>query len=241
MRILIKLLRRKNEIPMNIRGVIFDFNGTLFWDTDKQENAWREFAKSLSGREITDDEFKNHFHGKTNKDIIEYLTEEIPDNETLYKLTQEKESLYRKLCKQDIENFKLAPGAIKLLDFLKEENIPITIATASEITNVRFFIEEFNLENWFDTSKIVFDDSSFRGKPEPDIYLKAAQIINVPVEQCLVFEDAVSGITSAHRANIGKIIAIAPMEEHNDINKVEGVAEVIPNFYNVKKYYFNST
>jgi beta-phosphoglucomutase-like phosphatase (HAD superfamily) len=91
----------------------------------------------------------------------------------------------------------------------KENNIPVTIATSSEITNPRFFIKEFDLKKWLDISKIIFDDGTFKGKPEPDIYIKAAKAakaIGIPIEECLVFEDAVSGITSARKAVIGKII-----------------------------------
>ena len=222
---------------MSINGVIFDFNGTLFWDTEKNDVAWRQIAKNLSGKEITDEEFKN-LHGKTNSDTIEHLTGKKPDNETLNKVVQEKESLYRDLCKQDSENFKLAPGATEFLDFLKEKNIPVTIATSSEITNLRFFIKEFDLKNWFDISKIVFDDGTFKGKPEPDIYIKAAKAIDIPTEECLIFEDAISGITSARKAGVGKIIAVSSANNYEALKKAEGVNEVIKDFYQVNKDYF---
>lgn len=225
---------------MRISGVIFDFNGTLFWDSDKQELAWRRFAEKLCNRKISDDEFKMYFHGRTNSSIIEYLTGEKPDKETLDRLTQEKEEIYRGLCKQDTDNFKLAPGAVELLDFLHNNNIPITIATASEITNVKFFIKEFNLDKWFDTSKIVFDDGTFKGKPEPDIYLKAADKINISPNKCLVIEDAISGITAAKRANIGKIIAIVPKDKHDEFSKIDGVSQVIETFNEIDRNIFDS-
>lgn len=54
-----------------MKGIIFDFNGTLFWDSEIQENAWKTFGKKLSGRDITDEEFNTYFHGRTNKDTLE--------------------------------------------------------------------------------------------------------------------------------------------------------------------------
>ena len=45
-----------------MKGIIFDFNGTLFWDSEIQENAWKTFGKKLSGRDITDEEFNTYFH-----------------------------------------------------------------------------------------------------------------------------------------------------------------------------------
>ena len=84
----------------------------------------------------------------------------------------------------------------------------MTIATGSEINNVKFFIEIFNLKKWFDTSKIVYDDGARLGKPHPDIYLEALKVMDLKAEETLVFEDSYSGITAANEAKIGKIIAI---------------------------------
>jgi beta-phosphoglucomutase-like phosphatase (HAD superfamily) len=65
----------------------------------------------------------------------------------------------------------LSPGARGLLETLERRNIPRTIATSSEITNLNFFIEHLRLDRWFDVAKIVYDDGIRRGKPAPDIYL----------------------------------------------------------------------
>ena len=67
----------------------------------------------------------------------------------------------------DMDKFKLAPGAVEFLDYLKENNIPRTIATMSEWDNVEFYIKEFKLEKWFDLDKIVYSDGTIPGKPAP--------------------------------------------------------------------------
>ena len=97
-------------------------------------------------------------------------------------------------------------------DYLCENRIPHTIATMSGIENVEFYIEEFKLERWFDIDKIVYADGKIPGKPAPDIYQIAAKNLNLAPEDCIVVEDAVSGINAAYNAGIGKIIAIASME-----------------------------
>lgn len=215
---------------MNYLGVIFDFNGTLFFDADKQEESWRIFSKQLRGHAFSDEELQNLMHGRTNKTLIEYLLGCSIDNDKLFKLSDEKEKIYRDMCVNDPENLKLAPGAIELLDYLKENLIPYTIATASGKENVLFYMETLELYKWFDFDKIVFDDGSFLGKPEPDIYLKAAAKLGVQPENCIVIEDAISGIESAYRANIGKIIAIGPESKHENLRKIKGVSTVISNF-----------
>ena len=195
-----------------MKGIIFDFNGTLFWDSKLHYDAWREFSKELRGYEFTDEEMRDKMFGHTNSDIIEYAIGRKPSPAMVEKYAEEKEALYRKRCLLDKENFKLAPGAIEFLDFLKEHNIPRTIATMSEWCNVEFYIREFKLEKWFDIDKIVYSDGSIAGKPAPDIFLIAAEKISLPPKECLVIEDALAGIKSAQAAGIGKIYAIASME-----------------------------
>ena len=58
---------------MKIRGIIFDFNGTLLFDSDKHEKAWRVFAKNFCDKEISDEEFEKNIHGIVNKKVLEYL------------------------------------------------------------------------------------------------------------------------------------------------------------------------
>lgn len=215
---------------MKYLGIIFDFNGTLFFDSDKHEEAWRIFSKKLRGNSLNDEELQNLMHGRTNKSLIEYLLGNPIDDEKLFQLSEEKEQIYREMCIKDKINFKLAPGAIDLLDYLKEKQIPYTIATASGKTNLLFYMDTLNLNKWFNLNKIVFDDGSILGKPEPDIYLKASAKIGIKAEKCIVVEDAISGIESAYRANIGKIIAIAPKSKHNDLKKLKGVDSVISDF-----------
>lgn len=215
---------------MKYAGVIFDFNGTLFFDSDKQETAWRIYSEKVRGYALTDEELLHKVHGRPNKAILEYLTGQEIEKQRLLEMGQEKEVIYRDMCTRDINQIALVPGAIKLFEFLQAQNIPFTIATASEITNVKFFFEIFSLDNWFDLEKVVYDDGLMPGKPAPDIYLKAAGKIGVPPAQCIVIEDALSGIAAAHCANIGKIVAIGPVASHEDLKINQGVSGVITDF-----------
>lgn len=217
------------------KGIIFDFNGTLFFDSEKHLEAWREFSKRLRPYPFTDEEMRNYMFGRTNEDIIAYLTGEKPSLELVKKLAEEKEAVYRDMCRKDYKNTVLAPGAVEFLNYLKENNIPRTIATMSEKSNVDFYIEEFQLAKWFDTDKIVFDDGTIPGKPAPDIYIKAAKILNLTPADCIVVEDALSGIESARTANIGKIIAMASMESTDIYKKIPAVSQIIKNFNEIDK------
>ena len=145
------------------KGVIFDFNGTIFFDSDKHEQAWKKFSADLRGYPFAEVEMLQKVHGRTNRSILEYLLDkEIPD-EVLRYFVAKKEAYYKYACLQDKENMKLVNGAIELFEFLNSRRIPMNIATASEITNLQFFNEQFGLNRWFDMDKIVFDDYKIKG------------------------------------------------------------------------------
>lgn len=215
---------------MLYKGIIFDFNGTLFWDSEKHLEAWREFSKRLRPYPFTDEEMREYMFGRTNEDIIAYLIGEKPSKEMVDTFGQEKEAVYRQMCRDDAKNTHLAPYAVEFLDWLKENNIPGTIATMSEKSNVDFYIKEFNLEKWFDTDKIVYSDGTIKGKPAPDIYEIAAEKLGLKPQECVVVEDAVSGIEAARAAGIGKIVAIASMESPDFYKDIPAVNLIIKDF-----------
>lgn len=225
---------------MTYKGIIFDFNGTLYWDSAKHKQAWREYSKILRGTPFSDDEMLKYMFGRTNEQIIKYAIGKQPTAEMVEKLGQEKEAVYRQMCLNDMENFHLAQGVEEFLDFLKENNIPRTIATMSDKVNVDFYIEHFHLEKWFEIDKIVYSDGIIPGKPAPDIYEIAAKNLNLLPSQCIVVEDAISGIESARDAGIGKIIAICSEEPRELYEKIPCVGGIINHFNEFDKNLFNS-
>jgi beta-phosphoglucomutase-like phosphatase (HAD superfamily) len=190
------------------KGLIFDFNGVLWWDNALHEEAWRDFSARLRGYPLTDLELAEHVHGRNNRYTMEYLSGRKLPKEEQQRLSDDKEGMYQQLCLALGDEFRLSPGAEPLLDFLVAEKIPRTIATASDKGNVDFFIEHLGLAHWFDLGKIIYDDGTITGKPAPDYYLLAAAAIDLPPEQCVVVEDSLSGMRSARAAGIGCIFAV---------------------------------
>ena len=121
---------------MKIKGVIFDFNGTLFWDTTLHNKAWDIFLERHNF-ELSDNEKNEKIHGKNNKDILNGLFQQKLLQEDIDKFGKEKEKIYQELCLQT--KMQLAPGAVDFFNYLKEKSIPFVIATASEIDNVDFY------------------------------------------------------------------------------------------------------
>ena len=126
---------------MEYQGIIFDFNGTLFFDNDKHVKAWNEISKILRGKEITLEELHTKLNGTPNIQNILYFTDGKATKEELEKYSQKKEEYYRQFCKEDTEKFHLVDGVCEFFDHLKEKDIPFTIASASIKENIDFFID----------------------------------------------------------------------------------------------------
>lgn len=217
------------------KSVIFDFNGTLVFDTANHDRAWKIITSKYREKPFSAEELEKNIHGRTNKAIFEYITGRELNAAEVDKFSTEKELIYQKLCRED-KNFRLIRGAEDFLNYLRDNKIPRTIATASNRMNVDFYVEMLHLERWFDLDKIVYDDGTLEGKPSPDIYEKAAKILQTKPEDCIVFEDAILGIESASRAGIGKIIAVVgDKSKQLSGEKKFGVKERIENFSDFKR------
>lgn len=214
----------------NCKGVIFDFNGTLFFDTAFHEQAWRAYAAKLCGRTITDEEFRDKVHGRTNAEILAYCVGGGLTEEEIEYHAEAKEALYRAICLQHEAQFHLAEGAEAFLDELKRCGVPMAIATSSGRSNSAFYMERFHMERWFDWHTFVCHDGSMRSKPHPDIYLRAAAAIGLNPSECAIFEDMPSGIAAARAAGAGKIIAVASSLTPDYLLSLDGVTQVISDF-----------
>jgi len=154
---------------MSYQGIIFDFNGVLFSDSDLQEQAWQVMARRLRGREMTAEEFALHMHGRANAYVLSYLAGREITGMELADLTEAKESLFRRLCLETPNRMTLSAGAEGLLEWLRGAGVPRSIATSSGIRNVEFYIEHLHLDRWFEPARLVYDDGVRPGKPAPDM------------------------------------------------------------------------
>lgn len=193
---------------MKYQAIIFDFNGVLLWDAKWHEEAWNKTALELRGRKFTKQEVDQHLHGRTNREILSYLLGRKVRPAELTKYRNKKEKLYQKIALSKGKKFTLAPGATKLLDLLIKHKIKRTIATSSPLMNVHFYFKHLKLRRWFDIKKITYDLANTPSKPAPDIYLKAAKKIKVPIKQCIILEDSKVGVQSGKNAKAGKVIVV---------------------------------
>lgn len=191
-----------------IKGLIFDFNGTLFFDSELHLRAFFE-AFARYGAEPRDNEFMlRTFFGRSNEDIFRGFYVPGASDELLADFEEYKESRYQQLILAEPDRYRISDDICRMLDFLKNSDIPYCIATGSPKLNVDFYLKELGLDRWFSYDNIIYATGEFSGKPAPDIYLIAAKRLGLTPADCAVFEDGTSGITAAKAAGAGKIIAV---------------------------------
>lgn len=211
---------------MIYKGVIFDFNGTVFWDTLLHNEAWDLFMNKY-GIDWTVDEKMQKIMGRTNQDILQTVFNGKLSEPEIVLFTMEKESIYQELCLKS--KLQLAPGVIDFFEFLMAEKIPFTIASASGKENIDFYFDYLSLGKWFNYGNVVYNNGALRGKPCPDIYLLAAKKLVLDPGQIVVFEDSAPGIQAAENAGVGKIIIV----NSNNADYQEWPHEIVTSFAEV--------
>ena len=206
-------------MDMNEKAVIFDMDGVIVDNDIYHFRAWGELCKKYD-LEVSSDDVKSWF-GNTNSMILKNLFGNAIDNEKIERMGHEKEMIYRELYQDEI---KTVPGLVPFLESLKDINIRIAIATSAPTVNVDFVLENTGIRNYF--HKIIDASMIKEGKPSPEIYLKASEVLDIPNSSCLVFEDSFHGIESARRAGM-KVIGVATT---HPADKIEGTVKNIHDF-----------
>ena len=184
------------------------------------------------GEHMTKETLVQKYWGLANVDLIQRMTNNTLSTEECVRLSVEKEALYRQYVKND-PSATLAPGVIEFFNYLKQHNIPFTIASASIKENIDFYVSQFHLDQWIDPSTIVYDDGTYNSKY--DMYIEAMKRLHV-YDHVIVFEDSINGVLAAKKAN-AKVIAISSdsLEAHDlpflsaTIKDFQGIVDLLEN------------
>lgn len=191
-------------------AVIFDMDGVLVDNGDFHYKAWKLFCEKYF-IPFSEDKFRTSFFGRTNQQVLNALFVRTLKPVEIRKLADEKEEIYREIYAPYI---KPVNGLNPFIKKLNSAEIPIGVATSAPKENVSFVLNALGIADYIDV--IVDDSMVVNGKPHPEIYLKAAQLLHSKPENCVVFEDSLSGTKSAYDAGT-KVIAITttlPAEKH---------------------------
>lgn len=209
------------------RAFVFDMDGTIVDNMAFHTDSWLRFFE-LRGQSLDADEFFRATAGRQGREIMRsYLGEHLTDDE-LALLDHEKESLYRELY---APHLKSVDGFDALIALAKANDVKLAVGTAAPPANVEFTLDGLDLRKHFDAIVGALDVA--RGKPHPDVFLKAAELCGVAPEDCIVFEDAPLGVEAARRAGM-KCVVLTTTLPASAFTGFDNVIAVVRDFSELK-------
>ena len=180
-----------------MKGVLFDLDGVIADTSVYHFQAWRKLIKNQFNRELPD-ELEKQTKGVSRTDslkaILKFLNISV-SQEQFNEMTTEKNNIFRNLL-ASLTPANILPGISELILSLKKNNVKLSLASAS--LNGPFILEKLQLTDAFDA---IADPSKVAaGKPAPDIFIAAAEAINLKTQDCVGIEDSIAGITAINKS-----------------------------------------
>ncbi len=213
-------LRPDHATPTTIRGVIFDLDGVLTDTAEFHYRAWQRLADQ-EGLPF-DREANEALRGVSRRESLMRIVGDRLYPESQLQEMMERKNRYYVDSIQDISPADLLPGTLSLLDELRQAGIRIAIGSASK--NAKPVVEKLGIADRIDA---IADGYSVENpKPAPDLFLYAAEQLQLSPQECVVIEDAAAGIEAAIAANM-KTVGLGPVERvgaaHTVLPSLEGV------------------
>ena len=182
-------------------ALIFDMDGVIVDSNPLHREAWVEFNRR-HGVETSDAMLERMYGGRNDQIVRDFFGDSLPEDEVAA-YGAAKEKIYREMLAGRIEE-TLVPGLRPFLDLYRGS--PMAVATNAEPENVNFVLDRAGLRDYF---RVVVDGHQVsRPKPHPDIYLRAASLLETAPSNCIVLEDSHTGVAAARAAGM-RVIGLA--------------------------------
>lgn len=197
-------------------ALIFDLDGVIVDSMPVHELAWRRYLESLG---FDGGDIPARMHGRRNDEIVrDFLGEKI-DHDTAAAHGAAKERVFREMLGDGLRQ-NLVAGIAEWLDHV--EGAPIALATNAERANIDFTLDGAGLRRYFD---VIVDGSEVsRPKPAPDVYLRAAELLKIAPQNCIVFEDSPVGVAAALAAGM-RVVGV-----RTHTSRLDGIVFSVANF-----------
>ncbi len=181
----------------NIKAIIFDMDGVITETSEMHYEAWKKTAEKLGipFDKVFNEQLKGISRRASLMKIIEQSDKRYTEEE-IQKLMFDKNEFYVSLINGYTQD-DLNPGIFELLETMKKNNLKVAIASASK--SAPMLVEKMNISQFVD---IIVDPATVAGKPEPDIFLKAAELLGLKPAECIGVEDAEAGVKAIKRAEM---------------------------------------
>ena len=201
-------------ILKNIKGLIFDCDGVLVDSEPLSCYSLNLLFKRKFNVDIGND--YSQVIGTSLKDTISYYFDKHGlNNSNIEELLAEKDQIYMEIAKNTLKPFS---GIVSFLDEAEKSNYRIAVASSGSRDKINFNLEETKLLKYFEF--ITSSTEVLKGKPAPDLFLKAAEKFKFSPSECIVFEDSLTGIKAANQAGM-YVVGITNTFDYGKLIKTE--------------------
>ena len=199
-------------------AAIFDWDGVVLDSARHHERSWELMARE-EGFSLPADHFKRGY-GMKNETIISRLFGWTTDPARIARMSTRKEELYRQLIHQ--EGIVVLPGVSELVQALDAAAVPCAVGSSTPRLNITCLLDQLAFGPRF--AAIITAEDVAHGKPDPEVFVKAAKQLEIPAERCVVFEDTPVGIQAAHRAGM-RVVAVTTTHAAEALRDADRVVE----------------
>lgn len=204
------------------KAFIFDLNGTMIDDMKYHIEAWFQILNYF-GANLSYEQVKEECYGK-NQELLERIFPGRFTEKEKEDISIEKERRYQLEYKPHL---KLIRGLDRLLKQAHELGIRMAIGSAAIRYNIDFVLDGLNIRHYFDA--VVSADDVSQSKPDPETYLKCADLLQLSPSDCIVFEDSTKGVEAAANAGM-KSVVITTMSDAAEFTSYRNVVTTIANY-----------
>ena len=199
----------------NTFAAIFDMDGTLINNTPYHFKSWQALFKKYGKGELSKETYYKEISGVPVMETIKRIFGNDHDEASLKALLNEKEDFYRK---EYVPYVAPVNGLENFLTGLKNASIKMAMATSATVEDIDFILNKVPIRDDFNV--IINSTMVSQPKPHPQIFLKAAEKLNMPPAKCVVFEDSLAGIKAANSAGM-KVVAITTGHTAAELHPVD--------------------
>jgi beta-phosphoglucomutase len=208
----------------NAKAFIFDLNGTMIDDMQYHSAAWFSILNDDLNANLTREEVNRQMYGKNEELLDRIFGKGHFTKEQVAGISTKKEERYQTAFRPYLQ---LIAGLPALLEKAKKHDIQMAIGSAAIPFNIDFVLDNLHIRHYFQA--IVSADDVTVSKPDPETFIKAARILGVSPETCIVFEDAPKGVEAALRAGMSSIV-LTTMHEKEEFQRYPNVLRYIADY-----------
>jgi beta-phosphoglucomutase len=210
-----------NNLPNTF---LFDLNGTMVDDMEFHVQAWFGILNDDLKAGMTWADVRSHMYGKNSELFKRVFGDNHFTDEEMNHWSMEKERRYQQ---KYLPHLKLINGLDGFLKAAKQKHIKMAIGSAAIPFNINFVLDNLKIRDYFDA--IVSAEDVVISKPHPETFLKAAELLHVKPENCIVFEDAPKGVEAASEAGM-RCVVLTTMHDRNEFQQYNNVIAFVKDY-----------